>query len=157
MTAGTTFRIGSGLLKGVSLIVGLLMLFTMGCRQGPPAIDRTIAAVEAFGTISGTVRGPQGTRFIGGRVVEVINTDTGERQRLRTSNGGGFTFKVRPGKHRIQLELREGESLVKQPGVMNVSRSAVDAHADFIIGSARVSRPRPQIKQGDPGLGPPIA
>jgi hypothetical protein len=155
MTADVSFRLGSGLLKAAIFVVGLLLLFTMGCQRTPPATD-TARLPDAFGTISGTIRVPQGTRSVGGRVVEVINTETGERQRLTTSNVGGFTFKVKPGKHRVQVELREGESIVKQPGIMNVNRTGTDAHADFIIGTVPAARPPSAIKQGDPGLGPPI-
>ena len=126
----------------------------MGCERNTPA---NVRQTEAFGTISGTVRVPQGSSSIAGRVVEVINTETGERQRLTTSNVGGFIFKVKPGKHRVQVELREGESIVKQPGIMNLNRTGIDAHADFIIGTMPATRPRSSIKQGDPGLGPPIA
>jgi len=157
MTLGTTFRHGSGLLKAAALLLGLMLLFTMGCQRSASVSDTSSRPPEALGTISGTVRVPQGSRSVGGRVVEVVNTETGERQRLTTTDVGGFTFKVKPGKHRVQVELRDGESIVKQPGLMNVNRSDIDAHADFIIGSVRVTRPRMQIKQGDPGLGPPIA
>lgn len=108
------------------------------------------------GTISGTVRGPEGTSSIVGRQVEVINVDTGERQRATTSNTGGFTFKVKPGKYRVEVTLTNGESILKQPGIMNVNKSDVDAHADFVIGTTKVSRPRFPANS-DFGLGPPIA
>jgi hypothetical protein len=156
MTAGTTFRLGSGGLKA-GFVVALMLLLSPGCRKAVPAFESTSPPADAFGTISGTVRAPEGSGPLEGRLIEVINTETSERQRLTTSNGGGFTLKVKPGKYQIELELREGESLIKRPGVMNVSRSAVDAHVDFVVGHIRLSRPRPQIHQGDAGLGPPIA
>jgi hypothetical protein len=149
-------RLVSGV-KAVALLFGLAVLLSIGCRQGKPVIDTTPGPAEAFGTISGTVRGPEGTSSIEGRMVEVINVESGERQRLATSNVGGFTFKVKPGKYRVQVELRDGETIIKQPGVMNVNRSDVDAHADFVIGSVRVARPRFPVRQTDTGLGPPIA
>jgi hypothetical protein len=156
MTESSYFRLLPSL-KLAALLIGLFALFTLGCRQGVPVIDTTPGPPKAFGTISGTVRGPVGTGGIEARVVEVINTESGERQRVPTSNVGGFTFKVKPGKYRVQVELREGERIIKQPGVMNVNRSDVDAPADFIIGNVRVSRPRLPIHQNDTGLGPPIA
>jgi hypothetical protein len=110
------------------------------------------------GTISGNVRGPEGTAPIVGREVEVINIDTGERQRSTTSNTGGFTFKVKPGKYRVEIALLTGESILKQPGVMQVNRSDVDAHADFVVGAARPSRPvAPSAQQTESRLPPPIA
>jgi hypothetical protein len=84
----------------------------------------------------------------------VINVDTGERQSMLTSNTGGFTFKVKPGKYRVEVALTNGESIPKQPGVMTVNKSDVDAHADFVIGTTKVSRPP---ANGDSGLAPPIA
>jgi hypothetical protein len=53
--------------------------------------------------------------------------------------------------------LMDGEKLVKRPGVINVNRSDVDAHADFEIGPSRIARPRFAAPRFDNGLGPPIA
>lgn len=136
--------------------IGIVALFGTGCRRGMPVIDPSPGVTNANGTISGTVRGPEGAGSIEGRQVEVVNVDTGEVQRTTTSNVGGFTFKVPPGRYRVQVALLEGERVLKGPGVMNVNRSDVDAHADFIIGSARLLR-RSQPQQRDPALGQPTA
>ena len=64
----------------------------------------------------------------------VINVDTGERQRATTNPAGGFSFKLKPGKYRVEIALLQGEALVKKPGVIELNRSDVDAHADFVIG-----------------------
>lgn len=133
------------------------MCSLVACRQGVPVVDTTPQPQRADGTISGTVRGPEGTSPIDGRTVEVINLETGERQRTTTNNAGGFTFKVSPGRYRVELLLREGEILVKRPGVMSVNRSDVDAHADFVLGIARTARPRPSMNRGFDGLGSPSA
>jgi hypothetical protein len=126
------------------------------CRRGVPVIDPGDAPPTTDGTVSGTVRGPEGTTSIAGREVRVINVATGDRQVTQTNNAGGFTFKVKPGKYRVEVALLNGESILKQPGVMNINRSDVDAHADFVIGSGKVSRPRTPSSQVD-WLGPPIA
>lgn len=142
------------------LVVGLLSVLAVeGCRPGTPVVDPGPRPPTMDGTISGTVRGPEGTSSIVGREVEVINVDTGERQKVTTSNTGGFTFKVKPGKYRVELSLLTGESIIKQPGVMSVNRSDVDAHADFVVGAARTSRPpAPSAgQQNDSRLAPPIA
>lgn len=142
----------------IRLTLGLFALLSIGaCRQGVPVIDTSPGPAEQHGTISGTVRGPEGTSSIEGRVVEVVNIDTGDRQRVATNNAGGFTFKLPPGKYRVEITLRDGESIVKQPGVIHLNKSDVDAHADFILGSVRVSRPRPSQYRGDDGLGSPLA
>lgn len=141
-----------------TLLGGLIALLTIqACRQGVPVLDPGSKPAVAAGTISGTVRAAAGTAPIEGRTVEVVNVDTGARERTTTSNTGGFTFKVRPGKYRVELSLLEGETLVKRPGVINVNRSDVDAHADFIVGSTRVARPRFAAPRSQNGLGPPIA
>lgn len=139
------------------LAVGLLALMAVSaCRKGTPAIDVARKPVEASGTISGTINGPQGTSVVEGRLVQAINVATGERQKATTNTSGGFTFKVPPGRYRVELTLREGESLVKQPGVLELNRSDADANADFIVGSARISRPH-HGHRADDGLGAPIA
>ena len=132
-------------------------LFGLAACHGGPVIDLSPKPLQADGTISGTVRGPEGTSAIDGRAVEVVNVDTGERQHATTNNAGGFTFKVRPGKYRIELTLQDGETLMKRPDVINVNRSDIDAHADFIVGAARVSRPRNRAPRADDGLGSAIA
>jgi hypothetical protein len=150
--SGRTIRVASFLMLGI----GLLALLSVGCRQGVPVVDPSPGVAQAFGTISGTVRGPQGTSSIEGRLVEVVNVDTGERQRATTSNVGGFTFKVAPGKYRVQVALQDGETVVKGPGIMNVNRSDVDAHADFIIATVKLVRPRYPVAP-NPLLGSPVA
>jgi hypothetical protein len=139
----------------LSAVTGLL--FSLAACHGGPVIDLGPKPLEADGTISGTVRGPEGTSAIEGRAVEVVNVDTGDRQRATTNNAGGFTFKVKPGKYRVELTLQDGETLMKKPDVINVNRSDVDAHADFIVGPSRVSRPRNRAPRADDGLGSAIA
>jgi hypothetical protein len=146
------------LVAGACLLAIIIAIIAVtACRQGKPVIDPGERPPTTDGTISGTVRGPEGTSAISDRQVEVINVATGERQRVMTSNVGGFSFKVKPGKYRVEVALLPGESVIKQPGVMNVNRSDVDAHADFVIGSAKASRPRAPAMRSDAGLGPPIA
>jgi hypothetical protein len=135
----------------------IIMALAVGCGRGA-IIDTTPGPAQADGTISGTVRGPEGTSPIEGRTVDAIEVETGQRHRAVTNNAGGFTMKVPPGKYRVELTLIEGEVLVRKPGVINVNRSDVDAHADFVIGTSRVARPRgPRPLRGDDGLGAPIA
>lgn len=142
----------------VVFLAGLIAVLSISaCRQGVPVLDPGPRPAGAAGTVSGTVRGPAGTTPIEGRTVEIVNVDTGARETATTNNSGGFTFKVRPGKYRVELRLLDGETLVKQPGVITVNRSDVDAHADFVIGTSRIARPRFAAPQLDNGLGPPIA
>jgi hypothetical protein len=140
-----------------SFVAVTVMLFSLAACHGGPVIDLSPKPLQADGTISGTVRGPEGTSAIDGRTVEVVNVDTGERQRVTTNNAGGFTFKVKPGNYRVELTLQDGETIVKKPDVIHVNRSDVDAHADFVVGVVRVSRPRNHVPRTDDGLGSAIA
>jgi hypothetical protein len=138
--------------------VGLLALvLATGCSTGHAASDAHGDFATSNGTISGTVRVPGGAAPADRRVVEVVNVVTNERRRVRTDAVGGFTVRVKPGKYRVVVALRNGESLVKGPGVMDVARGTSDARADFVIGTVHVSRPRTPAYRGDDGLGSPIA
>ena len=140
------------------LACGLMTVFALtACRRGVPAIDTAPRTAEADGTISGTVRGPEGATPIDGRAVEAVNLDTGERQRATTTKGGGYSFRLKPGKYRVELALQSGESLVRQPDVIDLNRPDADEHADFVVGTVRVSRPRSPVYRLDDGLGSPIA
>jgi hypothetical protein len=139
------------------LVAVTVTLLSLAACHGGPVIDLSPKPLQADGTISGTVRGPEGTSAIEGRTVEVINVDTGERQRVATNNAGGFTFKVKPGNYRVELTLLDGETIVKKPDVIHVNRSDVDAHADFVVGVVRVSRPRNHAPRTNDGLGSAIA
>lgn len=120
-----------------------------------PVINPDGSDPGAHGTISGTVRAPENGEPIEGRVVEVVNVESGERQRTTTANTGGFTFKVKPGRYRVSVALLAGESILKQPGVIEVNRSDVDAFADFVIGGERILKPRLSAPV-NPALGAPI-
>jgi hypothetical protein len=146
-------------------LLGVLaaLLSLSACRRSVAALDTSPQPVQAAspkladGTINGTVRGTAGTSPIDGRTVEVINVATGERQRAATNNAGGFTFKVQPGKYRVELTLRDGETLVRQPGVISVNRSDMDARADFVVSASGVARPRYHAPRSDDGLGSAVA
>lgn len=149
-------RCNASLLRLICFLIGAAVLVSIGgCRSGVPVLDTSPKPTQADGTISGTVRGPEGTSAIENREVAVINVDTGERQRATTNPAGGFSFKLKPGKYRVEVALMQGEAIVKKPGVIDLNRSDVDAHADFVISVARVSRPR--FPRADDGLGSPIA
>jgi hypothetical protein len=137
------------------LFAGLLSL--SACRRGIPVIDTSPQLVETPGTISGTVRGSEGTSPVDGRAVEVVNVSTGVRQRTTTNIAGGFTFRLEPGKYRVDLKLRDGETLIKKPGVIDVNRSDIDANVDFVVGASGVARPRYHAPRADDGLGSAIS
>ena len=114
-------------------------------------------------TINGTVRAPEQPRAAEGRLVEVVNIETAERHLTTTSTTGAFSVKVKPGKYRVELALREGEAILRSPGVMHVDQREADAKADFVVVTRRATesapstRPRGPAYRIDPGLGSPIA
>ena len=128
------------------MMVGEQIGFGLKIRRTPSDEQamRVRTAAEEVGVSHLLTRKPQGL-------------SGGEKQRVATNNAGGFTFKVKPGKYQVQLTLREGEVLIKKPSVISVNRSDVDAHADFVLGTARVARPRRPQRRGDDGLGSPSA
>jgi hypothetical protein len=133
-----------------------LLVSAAACRRSLPAIDTVPDPLASTGTISGAVFGPAGPAAVRGRAVEVLNLATGERQRTTTNTAGSFTFKLKPGKYRVLLTLREGETIVKQPEVVTVNRANVDARADIILGTRRTARPRYHAPRVDDGLGSAI-
>ena len=132
------------------------MLCAGACGRGARDIDTRPAAAEPS-TITGTVRGPEGRNPIDGRTVELVNIDSGERLRGSTNTAGGFSFRAKPGKYRVVLALRDGESLLREPGILELNPTDAAVHADFVLGNVRVSRPRGPAYRTDDGLGSPIA
>ena len=134
----------------------LALLLSGGCRRGVPVVDLGTKPPAAQGTITGIVRGPEGTSPLVGRTVEIVNADTGERHSARTSDNGGFTIKLPAGKYRLELPLQEGETLVKRPGIVDLGRGDIDSRIEFVLAAVRVSRPHGPAYRLDNGLGSPI-
>jgi hypothetical protein len=136
-------------------LILIVLSAAWGCGGAAPPPEHASAA-GTHGVISGRIRGPERSTLLDGRVVELVNLTTLERKRVATNQSGAFVFQVRPGDYRIELTLLAGEALVRQPGVIHVNLTDVDEDADFVIGNARVSRPRPAYRVDD-GLGSPVA
>jgi len=49
-------------------------------------------------------------------------------------NDGGYTIKVPVARYRLEVELRGGDQLAKQPEQTNVNIGDVDERMDFVIG-----------------------
>ena len=142
---------------GLWLSVGILaLMLSGGCRRGVPVVDLGPKPPDAHGTITGIVRGPEGTTPVAGRTVEIVNTETGERRSTTTSGNGGFTIKLPAGKYRLEFPLKEGETLVKRPGVIDLGKGDIDARIEFVLAAVRVSRPHGPAYRLDNGLGSPI-
>jgi hypothetical protein len=115
--------------------VALLLITSAACRTGTPVIDTGEKPPTRDGTIAGKVTS-EGNAAVVSRVVRAIAAD-GTRHEVTTNNAGTYSMKVPPGKYRLEVELREGERLVKQPGETEVNASDLDPNRDFVIGVAR--------------------
>jgi hypothetical protein len=85
------------------------------------------------GTIAGIVKTADAAVAVPGRKITVIETTTGARHDTTTAANGGYTIQVPEGTYRIEIELRAGETLAKQPGETHVNNSDLDAGRDFVI------------------------
>jgi len=140
------------------LSLGLLaLIWTGGCRRGVPVVDAGPKPPAARGTIAGIVRGPEGTSPVAGRTVEAVNITTGERRSAVTAANGGFTIEAPAGKYRLELPLKDGETIIKHPGIVDLDRGDIDSHIEFVIASVRITRPRGPAYRLDNGLGSPVA
>jgi hypothetical protein len=140
------------------LSLGLLALMWIGgCRRGVPVVDVGSKPPAARGTIAGIVRGPEGTSPLAGRTVEAVNVTTGERHSAVTAANGGFTIEAPAGKYRLELPLKDGETIIKRPGIVDLDRGDIDSHIEFVLAAVRITRPRGPAYRLDNGLGSPIA
>ena len=147
-----------GWVTGLWLSLGILVLLMSGaCKPGVPVVDAGSKPPEARGTLTGTVRGPEGTSPVAARTVEIINTATGEKQTATTSATGGFTIQLPAGKYRLELPLQPGETLAKRPGIIDLAKGDIDSHVEFVLAVARANRSHGPAYRVDNGLGSPIA
>ena len=92
-------------------------------NTGPQPVGGTIA-----GIVSTDSKVPVPTRK-----VTAINTESGAKFEATTGSNGGYTIKVPQGNYRLELELKPGETIVKQPGETKINRSDLDPHRHFVI------------------------
>lgn len=103
-----------------------------GARHGGPVLDRGAKPEGIGGTIAGTVTA-DAVQSLSGRKVTAIEESSGARIEASTATNGGYTMKVPPGKYRLEVELRPGETLQKRPAATQVNASDLDAGLDFVV------------------------
>ena len=120
-------------LRTAAAMVVLLML-SSGCaaRHGRPIIGGSTVP-NPTGTISGNVTTTTGTP-LEGRRVSAIDMATEVHYDATTSKGGGYTIKVPPGRYRLEVELRGGDQIARQPEQTNVNVGDLDETMNFVIG-----------------------
>jgi hypothetical protein len=119
--------------RSVGVRLGLLVMLSAGCRTGQPIID--VSGNPATpGTIGGILQGAGGGDPFAGRRVQAVSLATGARYSAVTSVTGGFSIQVPPGNYRLEVELRAGEAVVKEPGTIHINKSDLDANIMVEVG-----------------------
>ena len=117
----------------VLVLAGALAVAT-GCRSGQPIYDSTPKDMQAPGTIAGIVSAGEGGEPLAGRRVHAVDLSEGRRYSATTNVTGGFSIPVPPGKYRLEVELREGERILRSPGTIDINKSDLDANLEVVIG-----------------------
>lgn len=102
------------------------------CAVRGPVVDAGSKPVGVGGTISGIVTS-SGAVPVPSRMVTAIDTTSGARYDAVTAVNGGYTIKVPTGRYRLEVELREGETLADKPADTDINTSDLDAARNFVI------------------------
>jgi hypothetical protein len=117
-----------------ALSVTLLLMAGPACRMGQPFLVSTTGDKTTPGTIGGIVSTAGGDR-LAGRGVRAVRVGGAEKYSATTNVTGGFTIKVPPGDYRLEVDLREGERIVRAPSVVHINKSDLDANLEIVVGS----------------------
>jgi carboxypeptidase family protein len=113
----------------------LALMLSSACaemRHGQPIVGGSVVP-NPTGTVSGTVTTTAGSP-LEGRRVSAINVATEQHYDVITTNDGGYTIQVPPGRYRLEVELRGGDRIARQPQPTNVHVSDLDEELNFVIG-----------------------
>jgi stage V sporulation protein SpoVS len=138
MVASARRKVTQGFSPALQIAPAIICVVALAaCRTGVPVVDANPGPSSVSGTITGTLSSADGKAGIVGRRIAAVNVATGERIATVTSETGGYTLKVTPARYRIEVELAEGETIVKDAGTFNVSRSELQHDVDIRIGVKR--------------------
>ncbi|MEX2273591.1 MAG: carboxypeptidase-like regulatory domain-containing protein [Vicinamibacterales bacterium] len=127
------FMLVTASLCAVLVLAACRAVVPLDPHPGPPSVT---------GTITGTLSSEDGKSGIAGRKITAVNVTTGARLVAVTSETGGYTLKVAPGRYRMEVELAAGEAIVKDEGTFTVGRSELQHDVDLRIGVRRSSSDR---------------
>ena len=116
------------------LTIGLLTL-VVACHPGP--VINTGGKLPVGGTIAGIVSTSAKASVVG-RKVTATNTQTGAKFDATTGANGGYTIQVPEGTYRLEVELKPGETVAKQPSETHINKSDLDPGRDFVISGSGV-------------------
>jgi len=117
-----------------AVFAALVLLAGAACHTNRPLWSATPGDKTTPGTIAGIMR-TTGGDVLPGRRVNAIQVGTSQSYSAVTNVTGGFSIPVPPGKYRLEPELREGEKVVRDPGIVNINKSDLDANLVIIVGS----------------------
>ena len=104
------------------------------CRTGQHIFDRAPENQQTPGTIAGILSAGIGGEPVAGRAVHAVEVGGDRRYSATTSVTGGFSIPVPPGKYRLEIDLREGERILREPGTIDINESDLDANLEVAIG-----------------------
>ena len=122
----------NGVNRAGTLLAVLAVLAGAACRTSRPVWSATPGDDTTPGTIAGILLTPGGEP-VAGRPVSAVALGTTRRYTAVTNVTGGFSIPVPPGKYRLEPELREGETVVRDPGVVDINKSDLDANREIVI------------------------
>ena len=114
--------------------VALAASLAVSCRTGQPNYDRTPEDQRTPGTIAGILYAGVGGDPVAGRGVHAVAIAGGRRYSATSSVTGGFSIPVPPGQYRLEIDLREGERILRSPGTIDINESDLDANLEVVIG-----------------------
>jgi hypothetical protein len=103
------------------------LVVATGCHPQRPVVDTGARPP----TVGGTIAGPGAP--LSGRKVTAINEASGRRFETSTGSNGGYTLQVPEGKYRLEVELRQGETVATQPDPTDVGVGDIDSARDFVL------------------------
>ena len=106
------------------------LVLAAACHPGP--VLPPGGKLPVGGTIAGIVS-TDGNAPVADRKVTATEVATGTRYDATTGANGGYTIKVPEGTYRLEVELRAGEVVAKQPSETRVNKSDLDPRRDFTI------------------------
>ncbi|HUG52569.1 MAG TPA: carboxypeptidase-like regulatory domain-containing protein [Vicinamibacteria bacterium] len=111
----------------------LLAAAVPACRSFQPIIGKDEDQTTP-GTIGGVLTAVGG-EALAGRRVYAVEASTARRYSAVTNVAGGFSIPVPPGQYRLTVDLAEGEKVVRDPGLIDINESDLDANLEIVIGS----------------------
>jgi hypothetical protein len=118
-------------MRFLPIVLAVALLSSLACHPGP-IVDTGPKPAAVGGTIAGIVSS-DANAALAGRKVTAIETVTGKRYEATTGTNGGYSLQVPEGSYRLEVELRDGERVSKQPDPTRINKSDIDSSRSFVI------------------------